>query len=83
MMTLTDMVNTLRMMGFDANSGEFTIILKDKNKKIDLIEIHRQHESTRVVLIRDGITKIWDYGNTEMREYNVFSTVMDIAGGIV
>ena len=84
MMTLRNMASILKMLGFKADAGNHTIILKDKYEKIAMIEFDSFPESKQITLLRDSYSRTWEFSkDDEFVNLELLNLTLDIAGGLI
>ena len=83
MMTRRNMVGVLKMLGFKADAGDHTMILKDRYEKIALVEFERFSESIQVTLLRDTYSHVWEFSKDEFVDFEILKLILDIAGGLI
>ena len=83
MMTLRNMASILKMLGFKADAGNRTIILKDRYEKIALVEFERFPESIQLTLLRDTYSHVWEFSKDEFVDFEILKLILDIAGGLI
>ena len=83
MMTRRNMVNILKMLGFKADAGDHTMIIKDRYEKIALVEFERFSVSIQVTLLRDTYSHVWEFSKDEFVDFEILKLILDIAGGLI
>ena len=83
MMTLRNMASILKMLGFKADAGNRTIILKDRYEKIAMIEFDSFPESKQITLLRDSYSRTWEFSKDEFVNLEILKLTLDIAGGFI
>jgi hypothetical protein len=83
MMTLRNMASILKMLGFKADAGNRTIILKDRYEKIAMIEFDSFPESKQITLLRDSYSRTWEFSKDEFVNLEILKLTLDIAGGLI
>jgi hypothetical protein len=83
MMTLRNMASILKMLGFKADAGDHTMILKDRYEKIAMIEFDSFPESKQITLLRDSYSRTWEFSKDEFVNLEILKLTLDIAGGLI